>query len=338
MNMNKNSFSIFFVFFFVFFTLSCSNNNSKTSKNNQNQELIDNATEKDLQGKIYIQADPILMKISSLWAKNFSETYPTVIYEITENVSENAISFLLKKEGETDIVFSTSMPTEAQKNKGLIAFKICNDAILPVFNTNNAGIQYLVRWGVSIDVLKNIISQKNFYQWNNVQKECNNEPIALFFSSENSSLNKIITSFFNITNEDLNGKNLYSEKEIKETVSSNPLALGFMSSSLVFNSSSGYKERNLYVLPIDFNNDGLINDEEFIYDNLVSFNNAVKDKTYYPKLKRNIYLVINKNKKSTIINEFLRWVYTKGQNFIHETSFIPLTENEIKIETKKIPQ
>jgi phosphate transport system substrate-binding protein len=336
--MNKNIYSVVILCFFVFFTTSCSNNKSKTSENNQNQELIDNAVEKDLQGKITIQADPILMKISSIWAKNFSNTYPTVLYEITENISENSIKSLHLENSSTNIVFSSSLPTEAQTNKGLLSFKICTDAILPVFNTSNAGIQYLVRWGVSIEVMKKIISGTTSYHWNDIQKECKNEPVALFFANEKSSLNKTITSFFNIKNTELKGKNLSSEKEVKEVVSTNHLALGFMSSSLVFNSSTGYKERNLYVLPIDFNNDGLINDDEHIYDNLEAFNTAVKEEFYYPELTRNLYIIINKNNESTIVKEFLRWIYSTGQNFITETSFIPLTQNEIKLETKKIPK
>ena len=336
--MNKNIFSVVILFFFVFLTTSCSNNKSKTSENNQNQELIDNAIEKDLQGKITIQSDPILMRISSVWAKNFSDTYPTVMYEITENISENSINSLLIKNSSTDIVFSSAMPTEAQKNKGLISFKICTDAILPVFNTSNAGIQYLVRWGVSIEVMKKMISGTTNYHWNDIQKECNNEPVALFFANENSSLNKTVTRFFKIKNAELKGKNLSSEKEIKKVVSTNHLALGFMSSSLVFNGSTGYKERNLYVLPIDFNNDGLINDDEHIYDNLEAFNNAVKEEVYYPELTRSLYIIINKNSESTIVKEFLRWIYSTGQNFITETSFIPLTQNEINLETKKIPK
>lgn len=328
---------VFFLLFICVFLISCTQNNKeKTSQKNQNQAEIEAAQKKGIQGKVYLVSDPILKSLAQVFVDNYTALYPTVMYELAEESSSENSKDLLLKEKPFDFFFSTQELTSKDIKNGLTSYLIAKDAILPVFNTSNPCIQHLVRWGISKEKLKELLSGNTVFFWNDIHSKCKKEPIALFLSEKDASGNTKIADLYQVKASDLNGKNLRNEKEIYDVVFSNPLALGFFSSSLVFNSNTGFKNTNMYVLPIDFNEDGLINDDEHIYDNLEAFNTAVREKKYFPELERNIYIVVHKDNDSPIVTNFLQWIYGKGQNFIHESSFIPLTKEEIAQELKKI--
>jgi phosphate transport system substrate-binding protein len=90
---------------------------------------------------------------------------------------------------------------------------------------------------------------------------------------------------------------------------------------------------SIAVVPIDFNENGRIDDKEQIYgtlDQVLQF----AEKTPNPKLLiEHVNVIIRKNEDSNVVG-FLQWILTKGQQFNHAYGFIGLEPSVIQTETR----
>jgi phosphate transport system substrate-binding protein len=93
----------------------------------------------------------------------------------------------------------------------------------------------------------------------------------------------------------------------------------------------------LVVLPIDLNNNGKIDTYENFYRTMDELIAAIAAGKYPSPPARDLYFVTKgKPEKNIIAVEFIKWVLTAGQQYVHESGYINLTPETLKSQLIKV--
>ena len=95
--------------------------------------------------------------------------------------------------------------------------------------------------------------------------------------------------------------------------------------------------KGLRVVPIDLNNNGKIDADENFYNSMNDIIAAIASGKYPSPPARELYFVTKGNPKNNkVLTEFIHWVLTDGQKYVHEAGYIALPKEKIDAERKKI--
>jgi phosphate transport system substrate-binding protein len=90
------------------------------------------------------------------------------------------------------------------------------------------------------------------------------------------------------------------------------------------------------VLPIDFNDNGAIDEDENFYDDRDKIIEAIATGKYPSPPARDLHFVSGGKPKKTVVLEFIRWVLTDGQKYVSETGYINLSQTKLQEQLKKL--
>ena len=83
------------------------------------------------------------------------------------------------------------------------------------------------------------------------------------------------------------------------------------------------------VIPIDVNENGVIDSEENVYNTFDSILEAIANGRYPSPPARELYFVANGKPTRKATLDFMRWTLTKGQKFVKQAGYVPIDQNKI---------
>jgi phosphate transport system substrate-binding protein len=138
--------------------------------------------------------------------------------------------------------------------------------------------------------------------------------------------------------EDLLGTGIYGDPGLLEAVKNDELGIGYNNINYAYDPDSKTWVEGTRVLPVDINGNGKIDEDENIYDELDTIIQAIQAGKYPSPPARDLFFVCSGKPEKDIVVEFIRWILTDGQKFVHETGYINLTEEKIAQELSKITE
>jgi ABC-type phosphate transport system substrate-binding protein len=135
--------------------------------------------------------------------------------------------------------------------------------------------------------------------------------------------------------EDLKGTAVYGDPGLSEAVQKDYLGIGFNNIGYAYDTRTGEQLSRIFVIPIDSNENGMIDADENFCENRGSLLKAIAEGRYPSPPARDLHLA-TKDRFTGIIREFIRWILQDGQQYVEETGYIPLPEEKIAAELKKL--
>ena len=89
-------------------------------------------------------------------------------------------------------------------------------------------------------------------------------------------------------------------------------------------------------MPIDFNDNGAIDEDENFYDDRDRIIEAIASGKYHSPPARDLHFASGGKPKKTVVLEFIKWVLTDGQKYVPETGYINLSEAKLQEQLKKL--
>ena len=130
------------------------------------------------------------------------------------------------------------------------------------------------------------------------------------------------------TQEDLKGVGVYGDPGLAEAVRKDAHGIGYNNLNYAYDAKTGLPLSGLRILPIDLNENGKIDPEE-ILDTKEKALRAVNSGLYPSPPARDLYLVAKESFRGPA-RDFVRWILTDGQKYVHEMGYIPLTPAQIQ--------
>ena len=220
---------------------------------------------------IRVLCSPDLFNLSVKWTEEYKKLFPETKIKLI-NLKSTKIAGSLVEKGSIGFV-TNDYPVGFEK-ESIRKIVIGRDVIVPVINSKNPFLNELFQRGISPETFNLFFTNHDSQKWGTLLK--NNESTqAHCYWINDESIMKGLSGFMKTGINNLGGTEVRNEEELISAIQKDPLAIGFCKLVNIQNFSTRKMTENLSLLPIDKNNNGLIDYNEKIYDDLNLFSRGV---------------------------------------------------------------
>ncbi len=289
--------------------------------------------EGNFKGTITVSGAWALYPMMVRWGEEFQEIYPAVRFDISAGGAGKGMADALAGAVDIGMVSRDVYPEEVEK--GAIWVSVTKDAVFPTVNEKNPVWENLRQQGVPREVLVGIYITDEITTWGQaVGRPEARDRIHVFTRADACGAAATWAMYLGKKQEDLLGIGVYGDPGVLEAVIKDPLGIGFNNLNYAFDFQTGKPVAGALIVPIDLNGNGQADPEE-IYDTKEQAINAVT-KRHYPSPPARDLNLVTKGRPSGLVKTFIEWAVTDGQQYLGEVGYIPLEQEQLKAELKKL--
>ena len=288
-----------------------------------------------LQGRISISGAFALYPIANVWAEEFNKLHPDVRINISAGGAGKGMADALSRA--VDLGMFSREITPAEIDKGVWWVAVTKDAVLPTINAQNPELATIKEKGLTQEVFRDIFITQKVKTWGEALGNSSHESIGLYTRSDAAGAAATWAQYLEASGqEELKGVGVFGDPGLADAVKKDKNGIGFNNVIYVYDLETGKKYPGIEVIPIDTNGDGMINEDEKVYDNIDQIIAAIGSGKYPSPPARDLYFVSNGKPQNVAAIAFLEWVLTEGQKFVGDAGYIQLPEEKIGKELDKL--
>ncbi len=269
--------------------------------------MVDNSKEDEAKGKqISISCAPQLQKILSAWVKDFNQSHPHLQVSIQDSNSD----FLLLSENQVLEL----------NDEGSWRIPVMREGIIPVISDKNPYQDILQQQGISKEKLKMVFTGKQI-RWGEILGTDARERVTVFLPDRSSVCNKKWADFLEVNVELLDGKRFQNKETLHDSIKQNPYIIAVLNACCAYNPETGERVEGTTALPIDLNNNGRIDRNEEISDELCDLERALYLGLHPSKLCSCIFLQAAQKPVNAEQIIFIKWILTEGQKHVADHGY-----------------
>jgi phosphate transport system substrate-binding protein len=279
------------------------------------------------QSEITVSGAFALSPLMKVWVREFNKTHPGITFKIIEKGSDLGLRDVLSQK--TDIgMISSELPKTLDSLLQVVP--VARLGVVPIISQKNPYLNQIVNKGVSREDLIAIFSNQKPKTWGDMFGNPGKDPINVYTRADSSGAAKVIAKYLWLELPEIKGTGIMGEPSLIEKVKNDPLALSYCNFIYAIDSVSKQYSNDVRVLPIDFNQNGVIDWKEKIFESAPQLQRAMWLGKFPCSLIRNLYLVTKGKPKTREVAEFLYWIISDGQNFVADNGYIELHSSEIQ--------
>lgn len=279
------------------------------------------------QSEITITGAYALSPLMKIWVGEFKKTHPGVSFKIVEKGSNLGLTDVLNKN--TDIgMISNEIP--ASLDSLLQIVPVARLGVVPIISLKNPYLNDIVNKGVSRENLIALFSGQNPKTWGDMFGKPGKDPVNVYLRADSSGATMTLARYLWLDLTEMKGTGIAGEPNLIEKVKNDPLALSYCNFIYALDPATKQFSNDIHVLPIDFNQNGVIDWKEKVFENASQLQRAMWLGKFPCSLVRNLYLVTNGKPRTQEVAEFLYWVITDGQDLVAPNGYIELHSSEIQ--------
>src|SRR5512133_3754105 len=284
-----------------------------------------------LSGQLIISGAFALYPMTIKWAEEFRKLHPDVRIDISAGGAGKGIADALSGMVEIGMVSREINPEEIKK--GAYPIAVTKDAVVPVVSAQNPVLNDILAKGLKKDAGNNIWITGRVKDWSQVLAVKSKAPVHIYTRSDACGAAEMWAKYYGKKQEDLLGVGVFGDPGLAQAVKKDPLGIGFNNIGYAYDAKTKKPVSGLRVLPIDLNNNGKIDPDENFYNSMNDIIAAIASGKYPSPPARELYFVTKGNPKNNkVLSEFIRWVLTDGQKYVHEAGFIALPKDKLEVE------
>jgi phosphate transport system substrate-binding protein len=273
---------------------------------------------------------PMMIK----WAEEYQKVNPDVRVEVSAGGAGKGMTDALSGLVDIGMVSRDIFPEEIKQ--GAFWVSVVKDAVVPTVNENNPVLQDILARGVNRTTFVNTFIYGNVTTWGQVvgKPEINSE-IHTYVRSDSCGAAETWAKYLGTKQESLNGTGVYGDPGLADAVKNDPLGIGFNNINYAYDANSGIPIEGLAIIPIDFNENDLVDKNEDLYNTRGEIIGAIAAGDYPSPPARELNLV-GKGEFAGEVKDFIKWILTDGQEYALDTGYVPLSEERIVEELGKM--
>lgn len=199
-------------------------------------------------------------------------------------------------------------------NENDVAYLVGQQAILPVINEQNPYFSRELKRGIRQNQLKEIFFNEES-EWLFEEEKKKDPEYEIYTPVPHSSSAEAFANYFNKPSSDLKGIFVSGDdSHILAAIRQDPAGITYSKLSLIFDPETREPISGIKILPVDLNNNGRLDKNELIFDNLdqvIQYTGNTR-KPLLPTIQ--IILATHKeNLTNPDINHFVNWIIGEGQ-------------------------
>ncbi len=292
------------------------------------------SAQNNLEGEISISGAFALYPMTVKWADEFRKIHPDVRIDISAGGAGKGIADVLSNMIDIGMVSRAIYPEELSRNAFAIA--VTKDAVVPVISASNPLLKDLLQKGIKKDVASDIWISGKYKTWAQAFGINTTLSIHTYSRSDACGAAEMWAKYLGEKQEDLLGVGVYGDPGLAQAVKRDALGIGFNNIGYAYDAKTKKQIAGLRVLPIDLNGNGKIDANEDFYDSINDLIDAISKNVYPSPPARDLYFVTKGKPQKKEVIEFIRWILTHGQKFVHEAGYIELPKDKLNSEMKKV--
>ncbi|MGE5073716.1 MAG: PstS family phosphate ABC transporter substrate-binding protein [Anaerolineae bacterium] len=280
----------------------------------------------DLNGTITVSGAFALYPMMTVWADEFSKLHPGVQFDVQGGGAGKGMTDTLA--GAVDIGMISRKIKPEEESQGAFWVSVAKDAVFPVVSANNPVLSDLTTKGISQDMFQKIFVTGEVKTWGEViDKPDVKDEIHVYTRSDSAGAADQWALFSGgKVQADIQGIGVNGEPALVDTVGKDPLGIGFSNLNSVFDISSGKLVAGVVVPPLDINDNGQADPNEY-YQSKDAAVKVIADGTY-PSPPARFENLATKGKPTGLALAFIQWILTDGQKFLDQAGYVPLTPDQ----------
>jgi phosphate transport system substrate-binding protein len=288
----------------------------------------------ELQGTITASGAFALYPMMVRWGEEYQKLHPGVQFDISAGGAGKGMTDALGGQVDIGLVSREIKPEEEQK--GAYWVSVVKDAVFPAVNEKNPVLNDLLSQGVSREQFSDIFITGKIKTWGELvgRLEITDE-IHVYTRSDAAGAPETWAKYLgNKKQEDLLGIGVFGDPGIAEAVAKDPLGIGYNNLGYAYDAASGKPVSGLVILPVDADGNGRTGADEVLDTKAKAMQAVASGK--YPSPPARALNLVTKGKPSGLVQDFIVWVLTDGQQFADGAGYIPLTPELLNEGLQKI--
>jgi len=278
----------------------------------------------DNKATLTVYSNPVLVSLTSAWAKEYSNTNPGITVRVVET-SKPVVAGIEETGGNLCFVPAGNTPDE-NKTEGF-RLVVGRDVFVPVINRNNPYTTDIEKQGISRDALAGSLSGRQAMQWGTLLNNKSQSAVH-YFILDDAAAASALAEYLGSGQSVKNKMKSLNKAELISAVEKDIYAIGFCRLNDVLTPDQQNFTSDIRLMPLDKNGNGRMDYMEKIYDNPRDFSRGVWIGRYPKALGRNIYVVSGMKPTNQAEVNFLGWVLTKGQTVLNSNGYTDLLASE----------
>ncbi len=319
----RRSIQILLALIFISFIFSCKSANKDTKTNGD-----------DLKGNISISGAFALYPMTVRWAEEFQKQHPQVQIDISAGGAGKGMTDVLS--GMVDLAMFSREVSEQEEEKGAWKIAVAKDAVFPTINSDNPAADQVLKKGLTKEQFRQLFTGEDQKSWNQFEGISIPDKINVYTRSDACGAAAMWASFFNKEQEDLRGTGVFGDPGMADAVKKDKNGVGYNNLIYVYDMKTNMPVEGLKLIPVDLNNNRIIDLEEDFYNTMDDAMEAIQLGSYPSPPARDLYLISKGYPTNTLVKTFLEFILTEGQKFVSEGGYIKLDENKLNLEKAKL--
>jgi phosphate transport system substrate-binding protein len=317
------------VFFFLGnFILSLFSGCGSVPENEQQDE------EAELKGTISISGAFALYPLTIKWSEEFQKLHPKVRIDISAGGAGKGMTDALS--GMVDLGMFSRGVLQAEIDQGCWWIAVTKDAVLPTMNDKNPWLDDILKKGISRSVFQGVYLENEQSSWSDILGQPGLHRLSVYTRSDACGAAQMWGEFLGKDQESLKGVGVFGDPGMADAVKKDIYGLGYNNVIYIYDLKTRTYYPGISVVPIDLNGSGVIEEEENFYSSLDEIMAAIQAGFYPSPPARELFFVSKGKPEKEVTLEFLKWILTEGQKYVHEAGYVNLSEGTIENEMGKI--
>lgn len=275
-----------------------------------------------------------LYPLAVKWTEEYKKENPEIRFNISAGGAGKGMADALS--GTVDLgMFSREISPE-EKNKGVWWVAVTKDAVIPTINPGNPVSTAIQERGLTRDEFKKIYITGEVKNWNQIEGIETDQAINVFTRSDACGAAETWAAYLGGKQENLQGIGIFGDPGLADAVVKDVKGVGFNNTIYLYDVKTGNKNAGIAIIPIDVNENGTIDAEEAFYNKFDQVLAAIAEGKYPSPPARELYFVAKGKPQKQATIDFLKWVVSKGQSYVPEAGYVPLTQTRLDEETAKL--
>lgn len=286
----------------------------------------------ELQGTIKVSGAWALYPMMITWAEEFQKIHPRVRLDVSAGGAGKGVADALAGLVDIGMVSREIKPEEIEQ--GAFYVRVVKDAVFVTINGSNPVWESLATRGVQRQTFVDLWIDGRAMTWGEMAGRDSTDAVNVYTRSDACGAAETWAKYLGGAQEDLVGIAVYGDPGLAEAVKSDPLAIGFNNLNYAYDAITGLPVVGLRVIPIDVNENGEMDPEEDLTTKRQAMQ-AIVAEVYPSPPARDLYLMTREEFQG-LVEEFVRWILTDGQQYVEEAGYIRLTDAQIEESLAKL--
>jgi len=279
-----------------------------------------------------------------IWVEEYEKLHPEIKIDVSAGGAGKGMSDALA--GIVNIgMVSREIYTE-EIELGAFWISVAKDAVVATINTNNPVIEYILENGLNRNQLRDVFTNKKESRINKTWGQLIGNPsittnIQVYSRSDACGAAETWAAYLgdykqgDLTN--AADSCVEGDPSLAATIQNVKAGIGYNNINFVYNPETKKPYDKLQPVPLDLNENGIIDQDEDFYETRDDIINAIAKDIYPSPPARDLHLV-TKNNFSGITKNFVYWILTEGQKFVPDGGYIQLSEETISKQTEYLEE